>query len=138
MLATVHLSIAIVTGVLVLYADEQAFVWLRGKCDTLHARRVRTLHRLVSAGLALLLLTGGLLYSQAAPAYLSLPTFIVKMTVVLALIVNSYFVSRLSTIACERSFRSLSHPERIPLLAAGGISLACWATAFASGLIIAG
>jgi hypothetical protein len=137
MLATVHLIIASTTGLLVLYSDHEAYKWFSGKVDTMLANRIKVIHRTVSFGLALLLITGGLLYAQAAPAYLSLPVFIVKMSMVLALIVNSYFIERLSTVACERNFKSLSHPERIPLLVCGAISLACWATAFICGLAIA-
>jgi hypothetical protein len=134
---TIHLAIAICTGALVLYSDEQAFLWLRGKVDVMIPKRVKVLHHVVSAGLALLMLTGGYMYAQAADAYLSFPAFAVKMLLILALIINSYFIDRLSTVACERSFRSLSHPERIPLFITGVVSFACWAGAFICGLIIA-
>jgi hypothetical protein len=138
MVLTIHLCIAIATGLLVLYSDEQAFQWLRGKVETMTTMRVRIIHHLVTAGLALLLLTGGYLYAQAAPVYWMLPVFVVKMTLILALIVNSYFIERLSAVAIERNFASLSHPERLPLFIAGAISFACWATVFICGLILAG
>lgn len=134
---TVHLVIAIGTGLLVLYADEQAFLWVLGKRALMDEKRVRVLHHAVTSGLALLLLTGGYMYAQAAPAYLSIPTFVVKMATVLALILNTYAIGRFSSVALTRPFASLSHAERLPLFITGAISFLGWVTAFVCGLLIA-
>lgn len=136
-MATLHLIIASVTGLMVLYADEQAAAWVFGKRELFHPGTFRFLHQAVSIGLALLLITGGIMYSQSAPAYLSLPIFDVKMVTVFALILNTYSINRFSQVALMRPFASLSTRERFPLYISGAISLLGWGTAFACGLLIA-
>ena len=136
MLTNIHLSIVIGTGLMVMYSDEQAAMWILGKKEVLDQKKVSLLHNLVTAGLTLLLLTGGLLYLQAPVAYLSSITFVVKMVAVAALILNTYAISRLSHVATSRSFKSLSKEERIPLFISGFISIAGWGTAALCGLLI--
>ncbi len=138
MIVTIHLIIAIITGLLVLYSDEQALMWILGKKEMMDSRRVHFLHTAVSIGLALLLITGGLLYHASAAAYLSVTPFITKMVVIFALILNTYAIERLSAVALTRSFASLSHKERIPLFISGAVSFGGWATAIICGLLIAG
>jgi hypothetical protein len=133
MLVTIHLTIVIVTGLIVLYSDEQALAWILGKKIVLNPVRITLLHRSVSAGLALLLITGGLLYIQAVPAYLSDPTFVIKMTAIAALILNTYFIEKFSHVATSRTFRSLSIAEKLPLFISGGVSAAGWITAILCG-----
>jgi hypothetical protein len=135
-MASIHLIIASLTGLIVLYADEQAAVWLLGKREFFHPGTMQFLHRAVSLGLALLLITGGILYYQAPPAYLSLGTFDVKMVMVFAIICNTYFINRFSQVAVARSFESLSRRERLPLYISGAISFLGWVTAFVCGLLI--
>lgn len=136
MLVTIHASIAIATLLAVVYADEQALRWFMGKTETVKASRVKLLHYLVTAGLALLIITGGLLYKDLATIYVSIPTFITKMTMVLALILNTYAIERFSRVALTRSFASLSPRERVPLFISGAVSGGAWATAFICGLLL--
>jgi hypothetical protein len=138
MLVTIHLTIAILTGLIVLYSDEQAFMWVLGKKTMLERGRISFLHRAVTTGLTLLIITGGLLYADAAPAYLSVTLFTTKLVVIFALIVNTYAIHRFSEVALMRSFASLSHRERIPLFITGAVSFAGWATAIICGLLISG
>jgi len=136
MLHIIHLSVAIIAVLLVLYSDEQAFMWVFGKTERMDQDRITLLHRAVTGALALLIATGGLMYYDAALAYLSLPTFLVKMAAVFALILNTYAIYRFSSIAVKRSFASLSYAERMPLLGIGAISIAGWTIAFVCGLVI--
>jgi hypothetical protein len=133
---TIHLIIAIGTGLMVLYADEQALAWVLGKKDVMSSGRVHFLHRAVTVGLTLLLLTGGYMYAQAAPAYLTLRPFLVKMVVIAAVIINTYAINRFSNVALTKSFASLSQKEKLPLFISGGVSFAGWVTAFICGLLI--
>ncbi len=137
MLTTIHLGIVIGTVLVVLFADHQGLLWMRGKDARMPANRVRFLHRTVTAGLVLLLITGGLLYTRAAPAYLSDPRFLLKMSMLFMLIVNTYFIERFSQVAIEREFASLSPSERIPLFISGGVSFIGWVTIIICGLLIA-
>lgn len=137
MLATLHLLIAALTIVFVLYSDEQAFLWVVGKKEFMDQSKVTFLHHAISGLLALLIITGGITYVTAAPAYLSLNTFVVKMVMVFVLIINTYFIDRLSAVALTRSYASLSLKERIPLFISGAVSFLGWMTAFVCGLLIA-
>ncbi|MDB4991905.1 MAG: hypothetical protein JWL75_150 [Parcubacteria group bacterium] len=136
MLVTIHFIIAIAAALLVLYSDEQVFFWVLGKTKMIAPARVRFMHRSVTTGLTLLLITGGLLYSSAPEAFLSTSTFVVKMVTIFALIINTYFIDRFSGIAVTRTFASLSHAERIPLFITGAVSFAGWVTALTCGLLI--
>lgn len=136
MLTTVHLGVVFATIFAVLYSDEQAFLWLLGKKERLSAETVRFLHAVVSMGLGLLIITGGLLYMRAPEAYLSNPTFLVKMAAVAALIINTYVIERLSPLAISRSYASLSDTERRTLFVSGAVSVAGWSTAILCGYLL--
>ena len=136
-MATIHLIIVIATGLLVLYSDEQAAAWVLGKKSTLPAARIAFLHKAITIGLTLLLLTGGYLYLRGVEAYLTLTPFVVKMVAVAALIINTWAIDRLGHVATVREFASLSHRERVPLFISGAVSFAGWVTAIICGLIIA-
>lgn len=138
MLQNIHLVIALSTGLIVLYADEQALAWFLGKRELFDPKTTTFLHRAITTGLAALLITGGLLYARAPAAFLSSPLFIVKMVMVFALICNTYFIARFSRIAISHPYAALSGSDRLMLLASGGVSLVGWATAFVSGLLLAG
>lgn len=133
MLVTIHLTIVILTGLVVLYSDEQALMWVLGKKPILSPVRITFLHRTVSIGLALLLITGGLLYIQAVPAYLSDSTFIIKMIAIAALIFNTYFIEKFSHVATSRTFASLETSQRLPLFVSGAISAIGWVVAIVCG-----
>ncbi|MDB5245335.1 MAG: hypothetical protein JWN90_440 [Parcubacteria group bacterium] len=136
MLTTIHLLIVIVTGLLVVYSDEQALMWVLGKKTILNSSRITFLHRAVSIGLALLLITGGLLYIRDVSFYLSQTTFIVKMVTIAALILNTYFIEKFSHIATSRTFASLSKSERLPLFISGAVSAVGWVTVIVCGLTL--
>jgi hypothetical protein len=132
----VHVTLITLTMLVVLYSDHEAFAWMRGKRLTLDATKVARLHRLVSIGLAGIILTGGYMYSQAADYYLGESTFLTKMTAVAALIINSYFIGKLGGIATTHTFASLSNKQRLPLLISGAVSTLGWLTAITCGLLL--
>ncbi len=133
-----HVAAIFVTGLCVLYSDEQGLMWMLGKKETLNAKRIAVLHAVVSIGLALVILTGGLKALTALSYYLSNPLFMVKMGFVLVLIVNGFFIGKLSTLATTRSFVSLSTKERLPLLVSGTASVLGWGGALLLGFLLAG
>ena len=137
MLVTIHIIAVIGTGLVVLYSDEQGFLWMLGKKKVLNQKRVALLHHLVAAGLAVLLITGGLLYIQAVPYYLSDPTFIIKLIAISALILNTYAIERFSKVAISKTFSSLTSSERLPLLVSGVVSVLGWITALVCGILLA-
>jgi hypothetical protein len=131
-----HIIFIVITIAMVLYTDEQALSWVLGRKQYLDAKRVALLHRAIALGLAALLVTGGLMYAQAAPAYLSNPTFIVKMVAIAALILNTYAISRFAPVATVRTFKELSSAQRMPLLVSGVVSFVGWAATVLAGLFL--
>lgn len=136
MLTVFHVLTILFAGAVVFYSDEQGFMYLRGRRTLLSAKKVEWLHALVGLALALLILTGGLLFMRAPNFYLANTAFLVKMGFVFALLVNGFFIDRLSKIASQKSWAELSKRERIPLLVSGAISGVCWLGAFACGLLL--
>ena len=136
-MVALHLACIFVTGLAVLYSDEQALMWVLGKQRTIAPRLVDTLHIIVSIGLATIIATGGLMFLGGASYYLHEPIFITKMVFVGALIINGFLIDRLSVTATEKPFSELSHVQRAPLLISGAVSLTGWVGAGLCGLLLA-
>jgi hypothetical protein len=110
----------------VLQADHMGFSWMRGKVALLDKDEVRKFHVRVSIGLGLMILSGLTLFWPMREYLLDRPQFYMKMTFVLGLIVNSFVISKFSSIPTTRTFASLSFNEKLPMLISGGISTLCW------------
>jgi hypothetical protein len=135
-MVTIHLTLVITTMLAVLYADEQGFMWLLGKKETLSLRALEVVHAVTGIGLSLIILTGGLMFLDRSSYLLSNTFFIVKMTLVLALVINSFVIGRFANVASERPFAALTVKERRRLFISGGVSMACWVGAIICGLLL--
>ncbi len=133
-----HILAISVTGLTVLYSDEQGLMWMLGKKELLDAKRIELLHTIVSIGLALVILTGGLMALRGLTYYLQNPVFLIKMGFVFVLIVNGLFIGKIASLATTRSFASLTSRERLPLLVSGAASVMGWAGALLAGLLLSG
>lgn len=131
-----HILFIVCSGSVVLYSDEQGFMWMRGKLAYLSHRKSEWLHALVGLCLAGTITTGGLLFLQSPSLYLSNATFITKMVFVAALIINGFFISAFTHIAATKQWRELSPRERVPLLISGAISVVGWGGAALCGLLL--
>lgn len=107
-------------------ANHEAFRWLRGKTPLLELSKIRRYHYLVLLGLTLMIVTGFFLFWPAKDFLITRPPFWAKMTLVLTLIINSFFIGSLLPVATTRPFASLSKKEKIPLFVSGGISAIGW------------
>lgn len=136
MLTVLHVIAVSLTLLFVLFADEEAFRYLIGARKTLRASRARFLHDAVAFGLASTIITGGLLYARSANFYLTDPAFIIKMVAIAALILNSLFLDRFSSIATRLPFSSLSRSQKAALLASGAVSVLGWLTALVCGFLL--
>ena len=135
-LVTIHIGVVIITLMVVLYADKQGWAWLRGRQEFLDATLLKRLHLLVWCGLAGLIATGLLLFWPLQAYLLYLPAFYVKMSFVLALLINSFVIGKLMYIATRRTYASLSRSERQPLLISGVISTLSWVGAIVAALLL--
>ncbi|HEV7449092.1 MAG TPA: hypothetical protein VGP13_00945, partial [Candidatus Paceibacterota bacterium] len=70
-----------------IYADSQAFSWIRGKKDVLLHKHILQAHHIVSVALAAIILTGLVLFWPMRGYLISQPLFWLKMAFVAALIV---------------------------------------------------
>lgn len=136
-MTTIHLTLVIITGLAVLLSDEQAFLWMLGKKDVLAPRFVDVMHIVVSIGLSGIIATGGIMFLSRSTYLLHEPVFLTKMVFVGALIINGFFIDRLSITATQKPFRTLSSSERFPLLLSGAVSFSGWMGAGICGLLLA-
>ncbi len=136
MLTGLHVLFVLATGAVVLYSDEQGFLWIRGKKETIPHEKLKKLHNLVSLGLVCIILSGALLFSREPSYYLAQTDFIVKMVFVLALIVNGFLIGKFTEVAATRSWASLFTRERLPLLISGAVSGLSWGGALLCGLLL--
>lgn len=131
-----HATAVLLTLLAVLYADERGLRWVRGRAHVLAPRKVATLHALVGVGLALILLTGGLMFVDRSSYLLSQTTFLVKMGFVGALVVNAFFIGSISKLASEKAFVELTSNERRKVFLSGAISSLGWLGAIMCGLTL--
>jgi hypothetical protein len=137
MLLDFHIAFICATLLLVVYADEQALLWILGRTRVMNERRLEWLHALVGLGLAGLIATGGLLFFLGGYSFLITdPVFIIKMVLVLALVVNAFFIAYVNKVAVYRSWAELTPAQRLPLIISGAISVIGWVGALICGLLL--
>lgn len=123
---TVHITTVFALAAVVLYTDHLGLSWMRGKVATLPLQTITLLHRLVWAGLAIMLLSGGTMFLSYREYLLTVPAFYIKAGFIATLIVNAFFIGRLMHVAAERPFGELTRRERLPLFISGAVSTICW------------
>jgi len=133
-LENIHLAILIITAVIILYSDHEGFNYMTGKKVVLSGRTIQWSHRLVWAGLILMVVTGVVLVVDSWAYYLQDPIFYVKIGFVLTLVVNALAIGKLSKIASERAFFELSGEEKRTLVLSGALSALGWLGAAGIGL----
>jgi|CXWL01.1.fsa_nt_gi uncharacterized membrane protein len=132
----VHIAFIIVTVGCVLFVDEYALEWMRGKRQVLDQALVEKLHVVVGIGLAGLIMTGGIMFLYRAEYLLHETVFLIKMCFVLALVINGFFIEILSRVTTGRSFEELTKKERVPLLLSGVVSVVSWLGVVTCGLLL--
>ncbi len=134
-LVGVHVTVLIITAILIVIADHDGFRYFFGKQQTLDLVRVKRLHYGVLTGLALMIVTGGIMFADQWGELIDNPAFYVKMLMVSALVANSFIIGNLMHVATIKPFTELSFTERHTLLASGGVSLVCWVGAATIGFL---
>lgn len=121
-----HLLTLALVALTILQADHSGYGWMKGKEAVLDAGKVRKLHERTWIGLMLMIATGFMLFWPRREFLLSRPEFYIKMTFVLALIVNGFVIGNFQKIATEKSYSTLSAREKFPLLISGAVSTISW------------
>ena len=118
------LSLAFVAIVIVI-ADHDGYLYMRGKKAVLNAIKVKRLHQLAWVGLGAMIVTGVMLVRQN-PIALEEGAFLLKMLMVLALLGNGFVIGRLSALSTTTPFASLTRGQKLSLLGSGAVSVLCW------------
>ncbi len=135
-LLPLHITSFVVTITAVIIADVHALLWTLGKIPILPRKRMVFLHYLVGVGLFTSIVSGAIMFWPLQDYLLTVPAFWAKMTFVLALVINSFIISKHLHTSITRSFSSLTKKERLPLFVSGGVSAVGWAGAFVSALFL--
>ncbi len=121
-----HIGTALLLIGLVLYADHMGFSWMRGKVSVLPLKKLLRIHHAIYAGLALMIATGLYMFLPLRSFLIYEPAFIIKMSFIGVLIINSLYIGKLTRIASTAPFALLSTGQKRKLLLSGGISAICW------------
>ncbi len=122
----IHLTVLTITAITILYSDHLAYQYFRGTRSILEKKTVHILHRIVSIGLLGMIVSGILLFIPLKEYLLTEAPFYIKMTFVVTLIINAWFIGRVSHTACERPFSELTQKEQKTLIISGIISVSGW------------
>ena len=120
----------------VLRADHAGFLWVRGIKKILDESMVRKYHRGTWIGLCCMIFTGLFLFYPMREFLLERPQFYIKMFFVVILILNGFAIGKLSNIATQKSFSSLSTKEKLPLVISGLLSTIAWLMVIASAFYL--
>ena len=125
-LEDIHVAFVFLTLALVLTADGHGLLWLTGYLDTLPRQRMERLHRLIWLGLAVIILSGAIMFTFYQEYLVTVTAFWVKMGFVLALLINAFVIGRLAPLSYNRPFILLTYDERLPLFISGAVSVTAW------------
>jgi len=121
-----HIISLIYSGIIILIADHDAFSWFRGKVQVLDSKKIDRLHIATWIGLVALIITGIFLFYPARNYLIHSPIFILKMMFVAILVGNGFLIGRLTHVATQKSFTTLSKGEKWPLFLSGTLSTVSW------------
>lgn len=122
----VHLTVLALTALMIVYADHEAFSYIRSKKLLLNPHTTLWLHRGVWVGLLLMIGSGILMFLPFKEYYLTDSAFLIKMCMVAALVVNAVLIGKLSSIASRLPFAELPSQTKISLMISGAVSSAGW------------
>ena len=128
----IHLASLAIAAIGIVWADHQAWGWIRGTHDTILHSKLLATHWVVGSGLTGLIASGLYLFWPARDFLLGQPLFLLKMAFVAALVVNSFVIEHLMHAAVRGPWRALSTRERLPLVVSGAVSTISW---FGAGIV---
>lgn len=136
MILPIHILGVTFSLLVVAFADHYGLSWIKGEVSVLNEKKLRKLHRYTWLGLLAIITTGGIMFLGEPDELLSSKIFLLKMTFVSALIVNSFFIGVLKEISANSKFSDLSRKEKIKLYISGGVSTISWLGALTCAFFI--
>lgn len=133
-----HLGLLAVVLWGIVRADHAAFLWLRGRTETVSLTAARNTHVVVTLALSGLVLTGLFLFWPMREYLLGQPLFLLKMAFVAVLIINSFFIELLMPTASTKPFATLTEREKLPLMLSGAVSTLSWLGAALAAILFFG
>jgi hypothetical protein len=121
-----HITAFVFNVTLVVLADVLGLLWVVGKKSVLGASYMHWLHRMIWIGLTVSIITGIVLFSSASDYLLTTPAFWVKLSFVIALVINSFFITHHMKIALVQSFTEVTQKAKIKMFISGAISTGAW------------
>ena len=134
----IHIGSLCVAGLGIVVADHAAFQWLTHRRDVVGRKELQFSHYTVTAGLSGLILSGLYLFWPLRADLLHQPLFLLKMSFVAALVINSFVIEYLMHTAAHTPWRHLSMGERLPFMISGAVSTISWLGAFVVALVLFG
>ncbi len=136
LLLYMHIAALGVAALGMVYADHEAFAWLRGKKDTLLQHHLLFAHHIVAYALSGIIVTGLMLFWPMREYLLAQPLFWLKMGFVAALVANSFAIEKLMHLPTRHAFRSLTSRQKLPLMLSGAVSMGSWVAAGVLALVL--
>lgn len=122
---------------LVILADSVGLLWVIGKLKQLPKKWLLLAHRLIWLGLSVSILSGVLLFWESREYLLAVPAFYTKIFFVVALVINSFLISKHLHVALQaESFKMLPSKERKALFVSGVISTVSWVSVLISAQLL--
>ncbi len=113
----------------VIYSDHQGFLWFIGKKQLADKAKTELGHKLALWGFLMICITGFILSWPMREFLLENNVFLVKMFFVVALGINGLAIGKLSKIAIEKPFVSISKKDKTILFFSGAVSTLSWLSA---------
>jgi len=110
----------------VIISDFVGFLWLVGKIERVNKKFLNLTHWFIWVGLGVSILTGVYLFMDASEYLLTVPAFWTKIILVIALVINSFFISRHINLAETKLFSETTSSERKHLFISAAVSVVGW------------
>lgn len=132
----IHIGTIISLVTVVLYTDHLGLRWVLGHIETISAKKLQTLHRLVWSGLFIMVASGFTMFLSYKDFLLYTPVFFIKVFFVAMLVINAFAIGKFMHVATSKPFAILSREEKLPLFVSGAVSTLGWVGAVTCGLIL--
>lgn len=131
----IHLVILAVTVLIILFSDHLGWKYFRGTRLVLPRTLIARLHVAIWFGLGGMIVSGILLALPRIEYLRDEPAFYIKSAFVLILLFNAWVIGRISKVATERPFASLTCEEKHLLVLSGAASAISWLGAATIGFL---